>query len=70
MMLEGVKVKIKVTFTPAGSNSYADAASLKSEALASLQMHEKRLKSCMCYKKKVFLFRLSYSLILVVCDSD
>ena len=31
-----------VTFTP---------ASMKSKALASLHRHEKRLKSCMCYKK-------------------
>ena len=41
MMLARVKVKIKVTFTP---------ASVKSKALAPLHRHEKLLESCMYYK--------------------
>ena len=55
MMLARVKVKIKVIFTPAGRKSMTSVtftpASVKSKALASLHRHEKRQKSCMCYKK-------------------
>ena len=43
------------TFAPAGSKSMTSVtftpASVKSKALTPLHRHEKRLKSCMCYKK-------------------
>ena len=52
MILARVKVKIKVTFTPAGSKSMTSVtftpASVKKKALAPLHRHAKRLKLCMC----------------------
>ena len=55
MMLARITVKIELTFTPAGSKSMTSVtftpASVKNKALAPLYRHEKRLKSCMCYKK-------------------
>ena len=59
MMLARVKVKIELTFTPAGSKSMTSVtftpASVKTKALAPLYRHEKRLKSHMCYKNIVAL---------------
>ena len=65
MMLARVKVKIELTFTPAGSKSMTSVtfttASVKSKALAPLYRHEKRLKSCICYKKEYFILNISKS---------
>ena len=62
MMLARVKVKIELTFIPAGSKSMTlvtfTPASVKSKALAPLYKHEKRLKSCMCYKKLILTARI------------
>ena len=67
MKLARVKVKIKVTFTAAGSKSMTlvtfTSADVKSKVLAPLHRHEKRLKSGMSYKK-VFILILAWQYIL------
>ena len=53
------KYRWRHTFTPAGSKSITSVTftpdSVKSEALAPLHRHEKRLKSCMCYKNRYYI---------------